>query len=123
MNSPIPNTENLFPKPSKIENTETQLGVRAEMTNGKKPTISNYDKEERRQIITRLLSSYFQCHRVAPRNQDIDSDDDGDENCLPAHSHHDKIPPWWEYISNGHSHHIFPPLIMIMMIGNTGRVW
>ncbi len=25
-------------------------------------------------------------------------DDDGEG--LPAYSHHDKIPPWWEYVSN-----------------------
>ena len=25
-----------------------------------------------------------------------DDDDDG----LPAYSHHDKIPPWWECVSN-----------------------
>ena len=30
-----------------------------------------------------------------------DDDDDGDGNDgLPAYSHHDKIPPWWEYVSN-----------------------
>ena len=28
--------------------------------------------------------------------RDGDDDDDG----LPAYSHHDKIPPWWEYVSN-----------------------
>ena len=22
------------------------------------------------------------------------------DNGLPAYSHHDKIPPWWEYVSN-----------------------
>ena len=25
---------------------------------------------------------------------DVEDDDDG----LPAHSHHDKIPMWWEYV-------------------------
>ena len=32
----------------------------------------------------------------ATPNDDDDDDDDG----LPAYSHHDKIPPWWEYVSN-----------------------
>ena len=27
---------------------------------------------------------------------DVDDDDDG----LPAYSHNDKIPPWWENVSN-----------------------
>ena len=27
----------------------------------------------------------------------VDNDNDG----YPAHSHHDKIPPWWEYVING----------------------
>ena len=30
---------------------------------------------------------------------DVDDDDDDDEG-LPAHSHHDKTPPWWEFVSN-----------------------
>ena len=25
-----------------------------------------------------------------------------DDNSLPEHSHHDKIPPWWEYVSYEH---------------------
>ena len=31
---------------------------------------------------------------------DDEDDDDGDDDGLPAYSHHDKIPPWWEYVSN-----------------------
>ena len=31
---------------------------------------------------------------------DGDDDDDGDDDGLQAYSHHDKIPPWWEYVSN-----------------------
>ena len=32
---------------------------------------------------------------------DDDGHDDGDdEGGLPAYSHNDKIPPWWEYVSN-----------------------
>ena len=31
---------------------------------------------------------------------DDDSDDGGDDDGYPAYSHHDKIPPWWEYVSN-----------------------
>ena len=30
-----------------------------------------------------------------------DNDDDNDDGLL-AHSHNDKIPPWWEYVSNEH---------------------
>ena len=26
--------------------------------------------------------------------------DDDDADALPAHSHHDKNPPWWEFVSN-----------------------
>ena len=29
-----------------------------------------------------------------------DDDDDNDGDGYPAYSHHDKIPPWWEYVSN-----------------------
>ena len=29
-----------------------------------------------------------------------DYDDYDDYDGLPAYSHHDKIPPWWEYVSN-----------------------
>ena len=32
---------------------------------------------------------------------DGDVGDDGDDgDGYPAHSHHDKIPPWWENVSN-----------------------
>ena len=34
---------------------------------------------------------------------DDDGDDDGgygDDDGLPAYSHHDKIPPWWGNVSN-----------------------
>ena len=36
-------------------------------------------------------------------NDDDDDDDDADDDDddgYPAHSHHDKIPPWWENVSN-----------------------
>ena len=29
-----------------------------------------------------------------------DRDDDGDDHGYPAHSHLDKIPPWWGSVSN-----------------------
>ena len=29
-----------------------------------------------------------------------DDDDDDNHDGLPAYPHHDKIPPWWEYVSN-----------------------
>ena len=29
-----------------------------------------------------------------------DDDDDDDDDGLPAYYHHDKIPPWWECVSN-----------------------
>ena len=29
-----------------------------------------------------------------------DDDDDDDDDGYPAYSHHDKIPPWWENVSN-----------------------
>ena len=35
-----------------------------------------------------------------PAGGDDDDDDDNDDDGLPAYSHHDKIPPWWEYGSN-----------------------
>ena len=35
-----------------------------------------------------------------PAGGDDDDDDDNDDDGLPAYSHHDKIPPWWEYVSN-----------------------
>ena len=39
--------------------------------------------------------------RVKPYDgHDDDDDDDDDDDGLPAYSHHDKIPPWWEYVSN-----------------------
>ena len=33
-------------------------------------------------------------------NDDGQRGDDDDDDGLPAYSHHDKIPPWWEYVSN-----------------------
>ena len=52
-----------------------------------------------------------------------DDDDDG----YPAHSHHDKIPPWWENVSNDKrgnmsatkSHHIWKILLGIYMSQST----
>ena len=35
---------------------------------------------------------------VAAADDDGDDDDDDDDG-LPAYSHHDKIPPWWECVS------------------------
>ena len=35
--------------------------------------------------------------------EDTDEDDEADEDDedgFPANSHHDKIPPWWEYVIN-----------------------
>ena len=31
---------------------------------------------------------------------DGDDDDGDDDDGYPAYSHHDKIPPWWEYVTN-----------------------
>ena len=33
-------------------------------------------------------------------NDDDDDDDGDDDDGLPANSHHDKNPPWWEFVSN-----------------------
>ena len=33
-------------------------------------------------------------------NDDDDRDDGDGDDGLPAYSHHDKIPPWWVYVSN-----------------------
>ena len=33
-------------------------------------------------------------------NGDDDDDDDDDNDGYPANSHHDKNPPWWEFVSN-----------------------
>ena len=33
-------------------------------------------------------------------DESADNDDDGDDDGYPAHSHHDKIPPWWRNVSN-----------------------
>ena len=33
-------------------------------------------------------------------DDDHEGDDDNDNDGLPAHSHHDKNPPWWEFVSN-----------------------
>ena len=31
-------------------------------------------------------------------DDDEDHDHDDDENGYPAHSHHDKFPPWWVFV-------------------------
>ena len=31
-----------------------------------------------------------------------DDDDDDDDDGFPANPHHDKIPPWGEFVINGH---------------------
>ena len=33
-------------------------------------------------------------------HNDDDNHDDGDDVGYPANSHHDKNPPWWEFVSN-----------------------
>ena len=33
-------------------------------------------------------------------DDDYGDDDDDDDDGLPANSHHDKNPPWWEFVSN-----------------------
>ena len=44
------------------------------------------------------------CYNLHFDDDDNDDDDDHDNidhhDGLPAYSHHDKIPPWWEYIIN-----------------------
>ena len=36
-----------------------------------------------------------------PDENDVDDDDEDDDDYgLPAHSHHDNIPPWWGNVSN-----------------------
>ena len=37
---------------------------------------------------------------VDDHDDDHDDGGDGSNDGLPAYSHHDKIPPWWEYVSN-----------------------
>ena len=42
-------------------------------------------------------------HRMWARNPDDDDDNDDDnddDDGLPANSHHDKNPPWWEFVIN-----------------------
>ena len=41
-------------------------------------------------------ASHIGIHNSAQVGDDGDGDGDG----YPAYSHHDKIPPWWEYVSN-----------------------
>ena len=41
---------------------------------------------------------------------DADHDDDG----LPAYSHHDKNPPWWEFVSNEYGGNMPVMKIMVM---------
>ena len=51
------------------------------------------------QNIPKLLFPKFLWHD----HDDVDghdNNDDDDEDGLPAHSHHDKNPPWWEFVSN-----------------------
>ena len=41
---------------------------------------------------------------------------------LPAHSHHDKIQPWWEYVSNEHGgilSRYIPPMIIFYFFSNS----
>ena len=48
-----------------------------------------------------LISVYRQLAADQRHGGDDDGDDDDDDDDgLPAYSHHDKIPPWWECVSN-----------------------
>ena len=38
--------------------------------------------------------------RPSPLPDDHHHDGDDDDGGYPAYSHHDKIPPWWENVSN-----------------------
>ena len=44
------------------------------------------------------------CHQQNQYDRDDDDNycDDDQYSGLPAYFHHDKIPPWWEYVSNEH---------------------
>ena len=43
-----------------------------------------------------------------------------DDHGLPAHSHHDKNPLWWEFVRNEHGGNILPLIIMMKKLGSGG---
>ena len=49
-------------------------------------------------LFTFFILCYKDCDDDVDNN--YDGDDDDDDDGYPAYSHHDKIPPWWEYVSN-----------------------
>ena len=60
------------------------------------------------EVMLRMPTSELYCHaQFAHYLQLFHDDDDDDDDVIddvddgyPAHSHHDKIPPWWENVSN-----------------------
>ena len=56
-------------------------------------------------IIWRQWSYYGDDYQYGDDGDDVedDGDDDGDDDDgYPANPHHDKIPPWGEFVINGH---------------------
>ena len=50
-----------------------------------------------------MMDFYYRCVRQLDFFAQVevdDDDDDDDDDGFPANSHHDKIPPWWEYVIN-----------------------
>ena len=47
-----------------------------------------------------------------------DTNNDDDDDGYPANSHHDKFPPWWEFVRDDYggilSPDKFPPLMIMM---------
>ena len=65
-------------------------------------------EEEEEECALVVFSGRFPQLPLTEQNISPANDDDDDDDGLPAHSHHDKIPPWWEYVSNdmvAYSHH------------------
>ena len=53
----------------------------------------------------RQLECCYDCHQIQSYDDDVDDVDDfddidDDDDDYPANSHHDKNPPWWEFVSN-----------------------
>ena len=46
-----------------------------------------------------LFLAHFTNYKEVMDDDDKDEDDDDDDG-LPAHSHHDINPPWWDFVSN-----------------------
>ena len=59
-----------------------------------KSSLSSYTTENPRDAVS------SNCGDGDSHDDHDDHDDDDDDHGLPAYSHHDKIPPWWEYVSN-----------------------